>query len=131
MLPLIVGAIGAIGAVVSAIKGGSWVSDQIGAAKSGASVGGKTAGTSQTDAAAAPFAAALAAQAAGQTLPTSSSGVVAATGSAAPSTPAVLPIHSSQYDVLARVNAGIAAYNKVGQHQATHAGAIAASVTQS
>jgi len=130
MFPLLIGAIGAIGAVVSAIKGGSWISDQIGAAGSGASVGGKSAVTSQADAAATPFAAALAAQAAGQTVPISP-GVTTVAGSATSSTPAILPLQSTSFDILARTNAGIAAYHHIGEHLGNHAGAFGAPATQS
>ncbi len=126
MLPLLIGAIGAIGAVVSAIKGGTWVADQIGSAAAGASVGGKGAVTAQATAAANPFEAALAAQGAGQTLP-AAAGVTALASSVAPAAASILPTHSSEYDVLARTNAGIVAYNHVGEHHGNHAGAFAAS----
>jgi hypothetical protein len=126
MFPLLIGAIGAIGAVVSAIKGGSWLSDQIGASGTGASVGGKAGVTAQSDTAANQFEAALAAQGAGQTVPGSSS-VTAMASSVAPAAPTILPVHSTDYDVLARTSAGIVAYNHVGEHHGNHAGAFAAS----
>ena len=133
MFPLLIGAIGAIGAVVSAIKGGSWLADQASNSGSGASVGGKSAVTSQADAAATPFAAALAAQSAGQTLPGSSgvaAGITAVASSAAPSAAGILPQHSTDFDVLARTNAGIVAYNHIGEHHGSHAGAFGVPATQ-
>ncbi len=139
MFPLLIGAIGAIGAVVSALKGGSWLADQASAAGSGASVGGKSSVTSQADAAATPFAAALAAQTAGQTVPGSpgvTAGITAVASNAAPSTSVmlpqpILPQHSTDFDVLARTNAGIVAYNHIGEHHGSHAGAFGMPATQS
>ena len=78
MLPLLaIG--GVIGAVMSIAKGGSWVADQV-SDKGAASAGGKTGPKPLTEAQASSFAATLAAQNAGQTLPASA---------ASPSSPAV------------------------------------------
>jgi hypothetical protein len=101
MFPLmIIG--GVIGAVATAVKGGAWLSDQISATQSSASVGGKPS----------PFEGALAAQAAGQTMP--------AGKAALPPTALVQPTHGTDYDALARMNAGIVAYNHVGEHHGKH-----------
>ena len=120
MLPLMVVG-GVIGAVVSAIQGASWLSDQIGPSNA-ASAGGKGGVQAQADAKISPFETALAAQVAGQTLPASTAGAVA------PSSPTlsagILPVtHSTDYDALARMNAGIAAYSHVGTHHSNHTGA--------
>jgi hypothetical protein len=40
-----------------------------------------------------------------------------------------LALHSTQYDVLARMNAGIVAYNHIGERHGNHAGAVAAATT--
>ena len=70
MLPLIAIA-GVIGAVMSVAKGAAWASDQVDLTKGAASVGGKGGTKTQIDAKSAPFADALAAQVAGQTMPAS------------------------------------------------------------
>jgi len=118
MLPLaIVG--GVLGAVVSAIQGASWLSDQIGPSNA-TSAGGKGAPKAQADARNSPFEAALAAQVAGQTVPASANPVVAAT---APATVMAPPTHGTDYDALARMKAGVVAYSHVGEHRANQAGA--------
>jgi hypothetical protein len=120
MLPLaIVG--GVIGAVVSAIQGASWLSDQIGPSNA-TSAGGKGTPKAQADARNSPFEAALAAQVAGQTVPASANPVVAA---GTPAVSAVMPplTHGTDYDALARMKAGVVAYSHVGEHRANQAGA--------
>jgi hypothetical protein len=112
MLPLLVVG-GIIGAVVSAVQGGSWLSDKVDASNNSASVGGKASATPATDTKTSPFAAALAAQVAGQSMPAS---------------PAVAPVSSivppsqygTDYDALARMNAGLVAYNHIGEHHGNH-----------
>jgi hypothetical protein len=113
MFPIAIVA-GVIGAVVSGAQGVSWLSDHIGSTKNTASAGGKAEPTSQTDTKAPSFDAALAAQVAGQSVPTST-----------PVTPTQSSVPVSQlgtsYDTLARTNAGIAAYSQVGEHRNGHA----------
>ena len=70
MLPLLVIG-GVIGAVMSAAKGASWLSDQLDSTKTTASAGGKPATTPATAAKMSQFAATLAAQVAGQSVPVS------------------------------------------------------------
>jgi hypothetical protein len=120
MLPLLVVG-GVIGAVVSAIQGGSWLSDHLGAAGSAATAGGKGEVTPQTQARLSSFEAALAAQAAGQTLPTGTATAAPASG---PTTSAAIvsQTHGLDYDALARMKAGIMAYSHVGQHHGDHTG---------
>ena len=104
---------GVIGAVVSGAQGASWLSKQVDSTNGAASVGGKGEAQPQTDAKAAPFAAALAGQVAGQSVPAS---------------PAVAPVSSSMlpsqygtdYDALARMKAGFVAYNHIGEHRGNH-----------
>jgi hypothetical protein len=115
MLPLI-----AIGAVVSAFQGASWLSGHVNAAGTAASAGGKSRVTSQADARSASFEAALAAKTAGQTLPSDSTGATAPKG-AAPSTIAP-PIHGTDYDTIARMKAGFAAYSHIGERHGSHSG---------
>jgi hypothetical protein len=122
MLPLVaIG--GVIGAVMSVVKGASWLSDQLGSGNT-ASVGGKGDAKAATGAATSSFETALAAQAAGQTVPTGIAGA-AASGSASAVSPTlsasmVSATHGVDQDALARMNAGIAAYSHIGQHHAKH-----------
>jgi hypothetical protein len=121
MLPLaIVG--GVIGAVVSAIQGASWLSDQIGPSNA-TSAGGKGTPKAQADARNSPFEAALAAQVAGQTVPAGAGPAVVAANM--PAVSAVMPplTHGTDYDALARMKAGVVAYSHVGEHRANQAGA--------
>jgi hypothetical protein len=120
---------GIIGAVVSAIQGGSWLSDKIDAAHA-ASAGGKSGATSQTAANTSPFEAALAAQAAGQSLP-STTGGLAAISSPTLSAAIVPATHGTDYDSLARMKAGIMAYSHIGEHRAKSPSAVDGSVSPS
>ena len=118
MLPImIVG--GVLGAVISAVQGGSWLSDHINSAQSSASVGGKGTTGTQVDAKASPFESVLAAQAAGQTLPASTDTPPAAS-LPTPAATLVQPTHGTDYTSLARLNAGITAYHHVGDHHGKH-----------
>jgi hypothetical protein len=120
MLPLIaIG--GAISAVASVIKGASWLSDKLGSSQATGAAGAKPAAKPQTSAAIAPFETALAAQAAGQTLPASGSGTAA--GKIPTSSVTVPLIHGTDYDSLARMQAGMAAYSHIGEHRGNHPGA--------
>jgi hypothetical protein len=119
MFPLIAIA-GAISAVASVAKGASWLSAHVGASKT-ASAGGNAEVKPRASGKASPFEAVLAAQAAGQTLPGNATGSPAAK-SAAPSA-MVSPIHGTDYDTLARMQAGMAAYSRIGDHHGNHAGA--------
>jgi hypothetical protein len=116
MFPLIaIG--GAIGAVVSVIQGASWLSGQLDSSKSTTSVGGKPEAKPQAQALSSQFEAALAAQAAGQTLPAAAGAVAASPASAA-----ILPAaHGTDYDTLARMKAGTVAYSHVGEHRSNRA----------
>jgi hypothetical protein len=105
MFPLIAIA-GAISAVASVAKGASWLSAHVGAAKT-ASADGNAHGKPQTSAKASPFEAVLAAQAAGQTLPVSARHQ--------PTARCTAPT-----DALARMKAGLVAYNHVGEHHGKH-----------
>lgn len=126
MFPLIaIG--GAISAVASVIKGASWLSDKLGSSQAAGAAGAKPGAKAQTDAKFAPFAAALAAQAAGQTLPGSSSG--AATGQISATSAAVPLMHGTDYDSLARMQAGMAAYSHIGERHGNHSGAATPPVT--
>jgi hypothetical protein len=111
---------GAISAATSLIKGASWLSDHLGPSSTAAASGGKAAVKSQPQAMASPFEAALAAQSAGQSMPGSGMGG-AATGSAATggvmSAATVPPIHGTDY----RMQAGIAAYDHIGEHHGNRA----------
>ena len=119
MFPLIAIA-GAISAVASVAKGASWLSAHVGASKT-ASAGGNAEVKPQTSAKASPFETVLAAQAAGQTLPGNAAGASLAKGA----TPSAIasPIHGTDYATLARMQAGMAAYSRIGDHQRNHAGA--------
>jgi hypothetical protein len=119
MFPLIaIG--GAISAVVSVIHGTSWLSGQLGVSKAAASAGPTATAKPRADAMSSRFEAALVAQATGQTLPGSTIGATAT--SLAP--PAMTPlIHGTDYDSLARMKAGMAAYSHIGEHHGNRAGA--------
>jgi hypothetical protein len=113
MLPFIaIG--GAISAAATVIKGASWLADKLGSSKAATSAAYK--------ARIAPFEAALAAQAAGQTVPVSGT---AATRAESPAASAMIlpPSHGTDYDALARMNAGMLAYNRIGEHHGNRAGA--------
>jgi len=123
MLPLLaIG--GVIGAIMSVAKGASWVSDQIGPA-SGAEATAKSEKQAQT-AKAAPFEKALAAQAAGPSVPTRGTiapAPAAAVPAAGPASAGILAAtHGTDYDSLARMQAGIAAYGSVGERHGHHSG---------
>ncbi len=111
MLPLIALA-GVIGAVMSVAKGAAWASDQLDSTRGAASVGGKGGAKAQIEAKSAPFADALAAQVAGQSMP--------ASPAATPMLINMPPPHGTDYDALARMKAGFAAYNHVGAHHGGH-----------
>ena len=81
MLPLLALG-GVIGAVMSAAKGVSWLSGQLDTTKTAASAGGKAATTPETTAKMSQFAATLAAQVAGQSVPVSAAPPVAAAAAA-------------------------------------------------
>jgi hypothetical protein len=115
MFPLIaIG--GVIGAVMSVAKGASWVSDQI-SDTGAASAGGKTGPTKLTEAQASAFAATLAAQSAGQTMPMS-------TANPAPATMASVQAAGPDENAAARAKAGVLAYSHIGEHHGHRAGAI-------
>jgi hypothetical protein len=100
---------GVISAVASVAKGASWLSgklDSAGAAAAGAKP--------MTAAQASQFDAVLSAQVAGQSVPVS------------PSAPVnVLPHQSGlDYNSLASIQAGMVAYNHVGEHRGNHAKAL-------
>ncbi len=120
MFPLIaIG--GAISAVASVIKGASWLSGKLGASQVAASSGGKPDAKQQAVARFSPFEAALTAQVAGQTLPGSGIGTATAKG---PTPSAAVPlIHGTDYDTLARMKAGMAAYSHIGEHHGNRTGA--------
>jgi hypothetical protein len=103
---------GVISAVASVAKGVSWLSDKLDSTK-GASEGGGGDARSTTAARASQFEAVLAAQAAGQSVPPSPS---------AATSPANVPPHQHgpDYDSLARMQAGMAAYSHVGEHRGNH-----------
>jgi len=115
MLPLLaVG--GVIGAIMSIGKGASWLSGQINSSKGTGSAGGKAGPTPLTDAQASAFAATLAAQTAGQSLPPS-------TSVATP--PNLVPqVNGTDYSMMERIRVGVAAYSQIGEHYGNHAGAI-------
>lgn len=117
MLPLLVIG-GVIGAVASIAKGGSWLSSQVSDANGSASAGGKGGLTPLTEAQMSSFSATLAAQAAGQGVPTSTS----ATASPAPASSMIPQLHGTDYDSLARLQAGTFAYSHVGEQHKHHAG---------
>ena len=115
MIPLVaIG--GVIGAVMSVAKGASWLSDQI-SDKGAASAGGKTSSASLTEAQASSFAATLAAQTAGQSVPVSAA-------SPAPATTASVLGTGPDENAAARAKAGVLAYSNIGQHHGHRAGAI-------
>ena len=107
---------GVIGAVMSVAKGASWLSDQI-SDKAAASAGGKTSSASLTEAQASSFAATLAAQTAGQSVPLS-------TANPAPSVLASMQAAGPDENAAARAKAGVLAYSHIGQHHGHRAGAI-------
>jgi hypothetical protein len=116
VLPLIaIG--GVIGVIVSAAKGASWLSDQVGSANGSGSAGGKKGPTPLSNQQASSFAATLAAQTAGQGLPPSLP--VATSPSAVPQ------LNGTDYVMLDRMQAGLSAYDQVGERYGSHAGAIA------
>jgi hypothetical protein len=117
MLPLLVIG-GVIGAVASIAKGGSWLSSQVSDANGSASAGGKGGLTPLTEAQMSSFSATLAAQAAGQGMPTST----LATVSPAPASSMIPQLHSTDYDSLARLQAGTFAYSHIGEQHKHHAG---------
>jgi hypothetical protein len=117
MLPLLVIG-GVIGAVASIAKGGSWLSGQVSDANGSASAGGKGGLTPLTEAQMSSFSAALAAQAAGQGVPTST----LATASPAPASSMIPQLHGTDYDSLARLQAGTFAYSHIGEQHKHHAG---------
>jgi hypothetical protein len=118
MLPLIALG-GVISAVGSVIKGASWLSDKLSSTSAPAASAVNPA--AKTDAKFSPFEAALKAQVAGQTLPGSSAGATAATSLTSSS--AVPLTHGTDYDSLARMQAGMAAYSQIGEHHGNHPGA--------
>jgi hypothetical protein len=110
---------GAISAAASVIKGASWIADQLDSSRT-TSAGSKVGVKPQTEAKASSFEAALAAQAAGQTLPGGSTSAEAAKNS----TPYawVQPTRGTDYDTLARMQAGLAAYGHIGERHGNDAG---------
>ena len=122
MFPLMVIG-GVIGAMMSIGKGASWVSDQLHSATSSGSAGGKDAPAAATNAKAGSFDAALAAQTAGPSVP-----AVAVASATAPAPMLVPHAHAGDYDQLARMKAGVEAYNTIGEHHRNHAGAIKSGV---
>lgn len=108
---------GAISAVVSVVKGASWLSDQISGSKDSASAGGKAGPKPLSDAQAKSFAATLAAQTAGQSVPRSAD----VNTNAAPVVPY---LDSTDYGVQDRVKAGAVAYSHIGEHHGQRAGAV-------
>ena len=107
---------GVIGAVMSVAKGASWLSDQI-SDKGAASAGGKTSSASLTEAQASSFAATLAAQTAGQSVPVSAA-------NPAPAMMASVQATGVDENAAARAKAGVLAYSHIGQHHGHRAGAI-------
>ena len=116
MLPLLVIG-GVIGAVAYIAKGGSWLSSQVSDANGSASAGGKGGLTPLTEAQMSSFSATLAAQAAGQGVPTST----LATVSPAPASTMIPQLHGTDYDSLARLQAGTFAYSHIGEQHKHHA----------
>jgi hypothetical protein len=117
MLPLLVIG-GVIGAITSIAKGASWLSDQVGGSDGSASAGGKGGLTPLTEAQSSSFAATLAAQAAGQGVPTST----LATATPAPASTMIPQLHGTDYDSLARLQAGTFAYSHIGEQHRHHGG---------
>ena len=115
MFPLV--AIGGIiGAVMSVAKGASWLADQLDSTKGTGSTGGKAQPTALTETQASAFAATLAAQTTGQSVPVSPAAASAA--------PAVMQLNGTDYGELARMQAGAVAYSRIGAHHGNHAGAV-------
>jgi hypothetical protein len=108
MFPLLAIA-GVVSAVASVAKGASWLSGKLDSAGA-ASESGKAGAKPMTAAQASQFDAVLSAQVAGQSVPVS------------PSAPVnVLPHQSGpNYASLASIQAGIVAYNHVGEHRGNH-----------
>ena len=119
MLPLLVIG-GVIGAIASIAKGGSWLSDQISGSDGTASAGGKGGLAPLTEAQLSSFAATLAAQAAGQGVPTSA---LATVTPPAPASTMIPQLHGTDYDSLARLQAGTFAYSHIGEQHKHHADA--------
>jgi hypothetical protein len=117
MLPLLVIG-GVIGAVASIAKGGSWLSSQVSDANGSASAGGKGGLTPLTEAQMSSFSATLAAQAAGQGMPTST----LASASPVPALSMIPQLHGTDYDSLARLQAGTFAYSHIGEQHKHYAG---------
>jgi hypothetical protein len=108
MFPLVAIA-GVVSAVATFAKGASWLAGKLDQAGE-ASDGGKAGAKPMTAAQAAQFDAVLSAQVAGQSVPVSASMPVN-----------MLPHQSGpDYDSLARMQAGIVAYNHVGEHRGNH-----------
>ena len=121
MLPLLLIG-GVIGAVASIAKGGSWLSSQVSDANGSASAGGKGGLTPLTEAQSSSFAATLAAQGAGQGMPTSTLATASPAPSSAPSSAMIPQLHGTDYDSLARLQAGTFAYSHIGEQHKHHAG---------
>jgi hypothetical protein len=120
MFPLIaIG--GAIGATVSIAQGVSWLVDKLDSARATPSAGGKADGKPQADARASAFEAALAAQAAGQVLPTGT-GNAGTAAAALPATAMISAPRGTDYDALARMKVGILAYDHVGERRDDRSG---------
>jgi len=104
---------GVISAVASVAKGASWLAGKLDSTGT-ASDSGKAGGKPMTAAQASQFDAVLSAQVAGQSVPVS------------PSAPVnVLPHQSGlDYNSLASIQAGMVAYNHVGEHRGNHAKAL-------
>ena len=120
----------AVASVVSAtaavIKGAVWLADQVSNDSKATPVADKGP-PKPGDAAAGPFQAALSAQMAGQDMPSgpASSPVSGSTGSVGASVSAdstVATLQLSKDDVRARVQAGMAAYGRVGERHEDHTG---------
>jgi hypothetical protein len=119
MLPLLVIG-GVIGAITSIAKGGSWLSEQVSGSGGSASAGGKGGLGPLTEAQSSSFAATLAAQAAGQGMPSSA----LATAAPAPASSMIPQLHATDYDSLARLRAGTFAYSHIGEQDKRHAAAV-------
>jgi hypothetical protein len=104
---------GVISAVASVAKGASWLAGKLDSTGT-ASDSGKAGGKPMTAAQASQFDAVLSAQVAGQSVPVS------------PSAPVnVLPHQSGpDYASLARIQAGMVAYNQIGEHRGNHSKAL-------
>ena len=116
MFPLI--AIGsAIGAIASVLKGASWLHDHLGAANSADMPGGGGASSTNGTSPGASFQAALAAQAAGQPMPAAAPANAHAVPGAIALAP---PTHDTDYQTLARMQAGFAAYQAADLRHERH-----------